>query len=287
MNKKIKPIIAIMLFVIIALFFSLVSFVDDVWVMQARKARILIEEGSHNEGIELYQSALKIAEETIGSDNLNVAEFQEIIGVEYQKQGKYAEAEPFLKRSLEILEKIPDLSLSRIPLALNRLSLSYLHQGKYEDAEPLLKRALKMVKKDLNVDDPLLSTTLYSMALLYRKQLKINEAASLLKRSIKIQEENWGTEHHGLADSLSLMGILYNLQGNHNEAILFKERALKIWKISRNSDDPLVIGTYKSLVRLYNKTCKPNEAARVISHLNTIKSIRKTTDIKKEDRKWK
>lgn len=120
-----------------------------------------------------------------------------------------------------------------------------------------------MAERDLLKYDPIKATTLYNMALLKRKQRKYIKATSLLKRSIKIQESYFGIDHPESADSLALMGALYRFQDKDTEAIQYLERALKIWKRTRSSDDPLVIGTYKSLIKLYNKIGKPDEATRV------------------------
>lgn len=67
----------------------------------------------------------------------------------YVRQGRYAEAEPLLKRALAIQEKAlgpdhPDVSNS-----LNNLATLYAGQGRYADADPLFKRALAIHEKAL------------------------------------------------------------------------------------------------------------------------------------------
>jgi tetratricopeptide (TPR) repeat protein len=206
---------------------------------------------------------LKFTEEELASDYRTMLAMLIGIGFEYNEDGKYDKAEPILKCSVEVLEKRTDPPASIVPLILNELSLTYLQQKKYKDAEPLLKRALKLAEKDLKPNDPLLAKILYNRAHLYRSQLKIKEAMPLLMRSIEIRGKDLDANYPDLADSLALMATLHALQDNYTDATLYLEHALKIWKNTRSSDDPLVIGTYKSLVKLYNKTGKPEEAARV------------------------
>ena len=190
------------------------------------------------------------------------------IGSEYNQQGKYDEAEPFLKCSLEVMEKATELTPSQLPLALNELSVVYLQQKKHDDATPLTKRALKMAETNLEPDDPLLATILFNLALLYRSQLKIKKATPLLLRSIEIREKILNVNDPELGDSLALMGLLYGLQNNYNEATLYLERGFKIWKITRSADDPVVLAAYKTLGNYYNESGKPEEAARVEAYLN-------------------
>jgi tetratricopeptide (TPR) repeat protein len=62
----------------------------------------------------------------------------------YQDQRKYEEAEPLLKRALQINEKRLGPEHPNTATSLNNLALLYQAQGKYEEAEPLLKRALQI-----------------------------------------------------------------------------------------------------------------------------------------------
>ena len=52
-----------------------------------------------------YESAVKEAE-VFGTDDPRLAESLNGLGVVYRKQGRYAEAEPLLKRALSIREKV-------------------------------------------------------------------------------------------------------------------------------------------------------------------------------------
>ena len=145
MNKIAKSFMAIMLFVITGLLFSLISCsdIEPEWVKQSLEAQRLIEEGRYDEGIELSLDALKLSDEAYNNDYRAISRLLYVIGVAYQEQGKYAEAETFLKRSLKVLEDEPVYTTSLIPLALNRLALLYFLQERYEDAETFSERALK------------------------------------------------------------------------------------------------------------------------------------------------
>jgi cell division septation protein DedD len=64
----------------------------------------LYEQGKYDEAAELSERALKIAEETMGADNHQIAPFLNNLAVIYYAQGKYAEAAALYERSKKITE---------------------------------------------------------------------------------------------------------------------------------------------------------------------------------------
>jgi tetratricopeptide (TPR) repeat protein len=69
-------------------------------------------------------------------------------------QGRYAEAEPLLKRALEIRERSLGPDHPDVAESLNNLALLYESRGRSAEAEPLLKRALAIREKSLGPDRP-------------------------------------------------------------------------------------------------------------------------------------
>ena len=63
------------------------------------------------------------------------------------QHGKYEEAEPLFKRSLEITEKSLGSDHPTGGVTLNNLAELYMQQGKYEKADPLYKRALDILQR--------------------------------------------------------------------------------------------------------------------------------------------
>lgn len=72
----------------------------------------------------------------------------------YQVQGRYAEAEPLLKRSLAITEKALGPDHRDVGTSLNRLAYLYQPGPLYGEAETLYKRCLTIREKTLGPDDP-------------------------------------------------------------------------------------------------------------------------------------
>ena len=86
-------------------------------------------------------------------------------------EGKYADAEPLAKRSLELSLKKNGPDHSDTATGLNNLALLYHTQGKYDLGEPLHKRALAIREKALGPDHPDTATSLNNLAELYYHQV--------------------------------------------------------------------------------------------------------------------
>jgi tetratricopeptide (TPR) repeat protein len=77
----------------------------------------------------------------LGPDHLDVANSLASLAALYSDQGRYADAEPFYKRSLAIAEKALGPDDPDVAAFLNHLADLYHNQGRYAEAEPLYKRS--------------------------------------------------------------------------------------------------------------------------------------------------
>ena len=72
----------------------------------------------------------------------------------YQAMGRYAEAEPLYRRSLEIREKQLGRDHPDVATSLNNLANLYRAMGRYAEAEPLYRRSLAIREKQLGATTP-------------------------------------------------------------------------------------------------------------------------------------
>jgi len=118
-----------------------------------------------------------------------------MLGELYRIQGRYSEAEPLLKRSLEMREKKFGTDDLKIAESLNNLAVLYNNLQRYDEAESLLKRSLSIVENTLGPDHPSVAKSLNNLASVYRVLGRFEEAIPLLMRAqeiaIKTDEENF------------------------------------------------------------------------------------------------
>ncbi len=82
-----------------------------------------------------------IQEKALGPDHPDVASLNNLASL-YNSQGRYADAEPLLKRALTIQERALGPAHPDVAQSLNNLAELYRAQGRYADAEPLYQRTL-------------------------------------------------------------------------------------------------------------------------------------------------
>ena len=76
------------------------------------------------------------------------------LGLLYELQGRYAEAEPLLLQALDISQRQLGDDHPDVAQNLNNLALLYQSQGRYAEAEPLLLRSLEIKQKTLPQNHP-------------------------------------------------------------------------------------------------------------------------------------
>ncbi|KPA14518.1 kinesin [Candidatus Magnetomorum sp. HK-1] len=208
--------------------------------------------GLYPESQTALEKCLEIRQRLLPKDDLDLANTLNNLALFYKSQGKYAEAEPLYKKSLEIRESKnhPDVAES-----LNNLAGLYYSQGKYAEAEPLYQRSLGIVEKALAKDHPNVATTLNNLAALYESQGKYAEAESLYQRSLGIRETKLGKDHPDVAASLNNLAGLYYHQKKYKEAVSLFKRVLIIFEKSLGKDHP----NYKTAMENYLIILKKSE----------------------------
>jgi tetratricopeptide (TPR) repeat protein len=84
-------------------------------------------------------------------------------------QGRYAEAESLIERTLAINEKNLGAEHPATASSLNSLALLYYSQEHYAEAEMLLQRALRIFEKTLGAEHPNTQTVEASLIQLREK----------------------------------------------------------------------------------------------------------------------
>lgn len=213
----------------------------------------LREHASYSLAEPLFQQALVIAEQRLGSQHLQVASSLNNLGVLYKEQGKYAEAEPLYLRALHIREQALGSHHLGLAYNLNSLGLLYYEQGKYAEAESLYLRALHIREQALNPHHSWLASSLNNLGILYMDQGRYAEAEPLLQRALHIREQALGSHHSWLVSSLNNLGILYMDQGRYAEAEPLYLRALHIGEQALGLHHPEITYPLNNLGELYYK----------------------------------
>ena len=153
---------------------------------------------------------------------------------ELSRQGRYAEAEQLLKRSLKLTEIDLGPNHPAFATALSDLAWLYIEEDRYDEAELLLKRSLVIFEFGQELPDK--AWALNNLATLYVKQGRYADAEQLFKRSKDVLEKLFGPGHPSVATVLNNLGELYRRQDRYEEAEPFYKQSLAIMKAQGSAD---------------------------------------------------
>lgn len=133
-------------------------------------------------------------------------------------QGKYTEAEIFLRQALEL--KHAELGEEHQDSASITLALAGLlhRKGDFQEAERLAQRAVAIQKKVLGEKHPDFASALKVLAMVLETQGRLTEAESHLRRALSIYEEIFGQQHVAWQSCIHNLAGVLDRQGHFEDA---------------------------------------------------------------------
>lgn len=149
------------------------------------------------------------------------------------KEGKFDEALPLAKRTLEIRERLLPHNDARVSLSLGYLGDVYMAKRDYNNARKAFERLLVLQEERLSPTDVNLTFTLDRLALLYFRNGKPEKSEVLYQRALAIREKAFGPESIEVADTLYALGQLYRVRRDYDRALASYKRSLMIYGRSK------------------------------------------------------
>mgnify|MGYP001441879792 CR=1 FL=1 len=221
---------------------------DQVTVLQVMKAAVR----------ELDKGSLK--DQPLVEARVRVA-----IGVTLLGLARYDEAEPNLRRALEIsLAALPDGHLN-IATVLYDLAWLLQKQNKSAEAEPLYRRSLEIRRASLPVGHPKLATSLSALAGLLVHQNRLVEAEPLQREAVEIFRAAHPAGHPDTATALNNFALLMQRQNKLAEAEQFQREALQIYRATLPNGHPdiaICLNNLVDLLRVQNRSAEAEPLSR-------------------------
>jgi tetratricopeptide (TPR) repeat protein len=146
-------------------------------------------------------------------DHLERLDLLEVVGLLYLEQGKYREAEPFLKECFDKSTSILGENHPNTLTMMNHLANLYKYQGQYDKALPLYITCLEWKKSTLGENHPLTLTSMNNLAMLYKKQGQYDKALPLYITCFLQRKSTLGENHPHTLLSMNNLAILYDALG--------------------------------------------------------------------------
>ena len=103
---------------------------EELWEHLVTKTNRLYKRGKYLEAVDVAKDALKVAEETFGSEHPNMALSLSNLAILYHEQGKYVEADLLYKRALAISEKALGKDHPEVATVLENMAVLYEKFGR-------------------------------------------------------------------------------------------------------------------------------------------------------------
>jgi tetratricopeptide (TPR) repeat protein len=171
-----------------------------------------------------------------------------------------AEAEPLMRRALDIDENSFGHEHPNVAIRLNNLAQLLKDTNRLAEAEPLMRRALDIDEKSFGHEHPNVAIDLNNLALLLKDTNRLAEAEPLMRRALDIDEKSFGHEHPNVAIRLSNLAALLWSTNCLAEAEPLMRRALDIDEKSFGHEHPNVARDLNNLARLLQDTNRLAEA---------------------------
>jgi tetratricopeptide (TPR) repeat protein len=172
----------------------------------------------------------------------------------------YAEAEPLMRRALEIDEERSGSGEPAVARELNDLAQVLGATNRLAEAEPLIRRALQIDEANFGADHPTVSRDLNNLAQLLHDTNRLAEAEPLLRRALRIDEANFDADPPRVALDLNNLAQLLHDTNRLAEAEPLLRRAIQIDAANFGTNHSTVASDLSSLALLLADTNRLAEA---------------------------
>lgn len=173
---------------------------------------------------------------------------------------RLSEAEPLMRRALELDEKRLGPDHPNVSILLGNLAVLLLDTNRSAEAEPLMRRALELDERSLGPDHPNVARGLGNLAMLLQANHRLEEAESLIRRALDLDERSLGPDHPNVAIRLNNLAVLLHDTNRLEEAEPLMRRVLELDEERFGPDHPNVAIGLNNLAVLLQDTNRLEEA---------------------------
>ena len=166
------------------------------------------------------------------------------------RTNRLEEAEPLMRRALEIGEAAFGKHHRTIAPLLNSLAMLLLDTSRAEEAESLMRRALEIEEAAFGKQHSAVAVCLGNLAILLRNTDRIREAEPLMRRALQIEEAALGNQHPTVAICLNNLAALLQDCNRIEEAEPLARQALEIDEAAFGDWHPSVARDLNNLATL-------------------------------------
>ena len=206
------------------------------------------------------QQRLALAESTALANSELIALASNNLAQLLARTNRLKEAEPLMRRALEIAEITFGEQHPSVAVYLSNLASLLQNTSRIEPAEPLMRRALEIEVAIFGEQHPNVVPSLNNLANLLQDTNRLEEAEPLMQRALEIAENTFGKQHPNVAACLNNLGTLLQDTSRIESAEPLMRRALEIDEAAFGEQHPNVAIRLNNLANLLHRTNRSEEA---------------------------
>ena len=207
-----------------------------------------------------YIESFNLWEKESGHEIIHIAYVANQLSLFLLYANQYENAEPLLRKALNIHEQYYGPDHKNISKNLYNLAHLLKSTNRLNEAEPLMRRALKIIEQNNENDLSDLTIILDSLAQLLQETNQLKEAESLMRQALSINEQKFGSEHPNVIKNLNSLGLLLQVTNRLPEAEKHLRRALKLSEQILGSEHPFVAYSLNNIAIMLKATNHNDEA---------------------------
>lgn len=228
-----------------------VTSLDHKMYLYNQLATIYKDIGEYEESLNYQEKTLKLSEEILGENDLNLSARYSNISVIYRIMGKLSEALNYQEKALRLAEKMLGENDPDLATIYNNMSTIYLAMVKLPEALKYQEKALKLRKKILRDKHPDLAQSYNNISMIYQHMGKIHEALNYQEKALKLRKELLGDNHPDSAQSYNNIANIYRSIGELKKALNYQEKAIFLMKKILGDKHPELATSYLNIANIY------------------------------------
>ncbi len=188
-----------------------------------------------------------------------------IIGETYLNLARFDEAEPNLKRALELRKELYGEDHLDVAESLFQMGRLLRERDDLDAAEASYRRSLAIREQHLGPRHALVGLTAHSVGIVLLRESKLEEAEAYLRRSLDTGRCEGATRDPECATTMTVLGKLLGRRGEYDDAEPLHREALAIYRGTHGNEHITVaraLGNLASLLGRMNRLDDAEDAAR-------------------------
>jgi Tfp pilus assembly protein PilF len=231
---------------------------QDSYTQKFERGRQFRADGHYREAETAFRDALDTAR-SIASRSEDVANSLDQLASLYNQSGRYNEAEPLYRQSLQLWLKLRGRHDPHVIAAMSNLASVHLGQARLEEAQLGLRKVLEL-QQSLSETGPEHAVVLNNLALVYLERGKPASAEAVLQRAIRTLEDALGPDHPKTIETLENLATVALVQGHSVQAEEIQQRLVAQRERMLGPTHPLTAGSLEKLAQIYQKQRRHGEA---------------------------